>query len=242
MFRRFTQRAARKEMLVAKGGFPVDENKIEAPVKLQVLKPVIKDQQVASEGRYGMSSAFDPVLVDDDGHPAEVFCQHERLVSRGFGIEENGPSLRDHPEMCFFHPRPPPADAFVSTAQDGNASSAGLEIAGQFFNHGSLACASDGQVSDADHGASDLMPPQEMCREEAQPQDNNRQIEIGDRQKNGPENSGTFSRTTLQDHVNCELLKTVEETAHCENRVKLRMKGGCRLTEHHPTHFTMRAP
>jgi hypothetical protein len=75
--------------LVAEGVLAVDEEEIEAVAEAEVLEAVIEEEGVGLVVADGVASGFDAVGVDEDGNAWEVAGEHEGLVTRLSGIEEN---------------------------------------------------------------------------------------------------------------------------------------------------------
>ena len=87
--RRFAQRAARQQMLVAERLLAVNQHHIvPAAAQIPVLKPVIEQQRVAAEFFNRVTPAFHPVLVHEHDDVLEIRREHVGLVAGHFGIEQ----------------------------------------------------------------------------------------------------------------------------------------------------------
>ena len=71
-----------------------------------------------------------------------------------------------------------------------------------------------GEVSDADHGTSDLMSSEEVCPVKAESAGNDEAVDGGNSEKNAPQDAGTLSGAPFQDDVDRKLFETVEEAPH----------------------------
>lgn len=174
----FAQGAAREQIFVAEGGLAVDQDKIKAPVKSQILETIVKDEKVAPDLRDGMAPAGDTVLVDNNRDPAKILCQHEGLVPRILGIQEEGSALGNNANWRWVGAGDRTPGAFVSTAEDRNFPSLQGEFPGQSFDHGCLAGSSHGQVADAHHRASDLVSVEEIRGEKPESQGDDCQVQV----------------------------------------------------------------
>jgi len=85
----FAKDSAGKDVLVAERVLSVDEEEIEAVAEAEVLEAVIEEEGVGLVVADGVASGFDAVGVDEDGNAWEVAGEHEGLVTRLSGIEEN---------------------------------------------------------------------------------------------------------------------------------------------------------
>jgi len=83
-------------VLVAEWVLAVDEEEVEAVAEAEVLEAVVEKEGVGLVVADGVASRFDSVGVDEDGDAWEIACEHEGLVARLSGIEENGFSVGDN--------------------------------------------------------------------------------------------------------------------------------------------------
>jgi hypothetical protein len=162
--------------LVAERVLAVDEEKVEAVSEAEVLEAVVEKEGIGLVVADGVASGFDAVRVDEDGDAGKVACEHEGFVAGLSGIEENRFSVGDNSgrrgsaageelvgQACeeWF------GDAFISAAEDGDASARFLKGSGKFFDDGCFACASNGEVTDADDHHADRVPAEDGVLVEA---------------------------------------------------------------------------
>ena len=86
---RFAKNAAGQDVLVSEGVLAVDEEEVEAVTKAEVLEAVVEEEGIGLIVSNGVAGGFDAVGVDEDGDAWEVAGEHEGLVTRLSGIEEN---------------------------------------------------------------------------------------------------------------------------------------------------------
>jgi hypothetical protein len=150
--------------LVAEGVLAVDEKEIKAVAEAEVLEAVVEKESIGLVVADGVASGFNAVGVDEDGDAGKVACEHEGLVAGLSGIEENRFSVGDNAgrrrgaageELVRQACEEGFGDAFISAAKDGDASARFLKGSGEFFDDGCFACASDGEVTDADNHHTD---------------------------------------------------------------------------------------
>lgn len=172
----FAKDTTGEDVLVAERVLAVDEEKVEAVSEAEVLKAVVEKEGVGLVVADGVAGGFDAVGVDEDGDARKVACEHEGLVAGLSGIEENRFSVGHNArrrrgaagkklvgqacEEGF-------GDAFISAAEDGDASARFLEGAGEFFHDGCFACASDGEVADANNHHTDRVATEDGVLVEA---------------------------------------------------------------------------
>ena len=172
----FAKDAAGENMLVAERVLSVNKEKIKAVSEAEVLKAVVEKEGVGLVVADGVAGGFDAVGVDEDGDAGKVACEHERFVPGLSGIEENRFSVGDNSgrrgsaageELVGQACEEGFGDAFISAAKDGDASARFLKGSGEFFDDGCFACASDGEVTDADNHHTDRVAAEDGVLVEA---------------------------------------------------------------------------
>ena len=124
----------------------------------------------------GVACGFDAIGIDEDGHAREVASEHERFVASLGGVEQDRFSvghdtrggggaageelIGEASEERFGY-------GFVTAAKDGNAAARFLKGAGEFFDDGCFAGASDGEVADADDHDTDRVAAEDGILVEA---------------------------------------------------------------------------
>jgi len=201
-------------MLVAERCLPIDEDKIDPAMEADILESVIQDEDIASQGRDGVSCTFHPVLVDHDGYSPEVLGEHEGLITRRFGIEQQRTSLGNNAGRGFSSGCASALHALVTPAQDSDSPATGRKFTGQFLDNGSLSGSSDGKVSYADDRATHLMTAQQMNAVKMNSCTDDEPVHGGKSQEKCPQDSGPFSGATFQDDINGKLFEAVEKASH----------------------------
>ena len=172
----FAKDATGEDVLVAERVLAVDEEKVEAVSEAEVLKAVVEKEGVGLVVADGVAGGFDAVGVDEDGDAGKVACEHEGFVAGLSGIEENRFSVGDNSgrrgsaageELVGQACEEGFGDAFISAAKDGDASARFLKGSGEFFDDGCFACASDGEVTDADNHHTDRVAAEDGVLVEA---------------------------------------------------------------------------
>ena len=214
IFGRFAKGSAWQEKLVAKRGLPVDQYNVKTSMESQILQTVVEDQEVASELIGGMACTGNAILVDNHGHAPEILGQHEGFIPGCFGIEQQGTPLRNDTHRGHVAPYSLTPDTLVASAKDGDLATARAKIPGQLFDNRGLSRSSHSEITNADHRAADLMPPENMVSVKTKPRGNDEHVEEGDPMKNRPQNSRPLSGTPFQDDVDGKLFETVEESTH----------------------------
>ena len=92
---RFAEDAAGKNVAVAEGILPVNQEKIKAVAEAEVLVAVVEEKGVGTVVADGVAGGFDPVGIDEDGNTGEVAGEHEGLVAGLSGVEQHRLSVRD---------------------------------------------------------------------------------------------------------------------------------------------------
>jgi hypothetical protein len=157
---RFAEGAAREEVFVAERLLVIDEDDVAAAAgEFPVLVSVVEEEGVASEFFDGVAAAFDTVFVDEDDDVFEIGGEHVGFVACGFGVEEEGFPIGDHPgrgtvvtEEKFIEETFGEGWGFgaIAAREDGDGAAFVLENTGKFFHHGGFSGAADGEISDGD--------------------------------------------------------------------------------------------
>ena len=122
--------------------------------------------------------ALDAVAIDEDDDPAQVVCEHERLVAGGARIQQKRLAVGNHTrhEQGFVFcqlvekaEQEGARNALVAAAEDGHAASSLLERAGEHFDHRGFSGATNGQVPHADHQTSVRVAAKNAAAVEGQP-------------------------------------------------------------------------
>ena len=216
---RFPENAAGEDVSVAEGILAVDEEEVEAVAEAEVLVAVIEKEGVGAVVADGVPGGLDAVGIDEHGDAGEVAGEHEGLVAGLGGVEQNGFSVRDDAgrgrgaagekavgqagEEGF-------GDGFVTAAEDGDAAAGLLEGAGEFFNHGCLAGASNGEVADADDQGAHGVTAEDGIVIELGAGAHDAGIDGGEEKKEGLEKGGSAAGGTVENDVRGELLERFE--------------------------------
>ena len=202
---------------------PVDEDDIDTVTEALVLQAVIEEQDVAVEVEQCMESAFDAVLVDEDADAGQIFGQHVRFVAGAAGVEEDGFSVGDdarREDVEVFeefvaqalHERA--GHAFVAAAEDGDAASAILQLAGEHFGNGCLAGAADGEVADADYGAAEFLRTKDAAAVKGEPDLYGALVDFGESPEDEFEGIGASALAAFENDVDGVALEPFEDDAH----------------------------
>jgi len=172
----FAKDTTGEDVLVAERVLAVDEEKVEAVSEAEVLEAIVEKEGIGLVVADGVAGGFDAVGINEDGDAGKVACEHEGFVAGLSGIEENRFSVGHNArrrrgaagkklvgQACEEGFR----DAFISAAEDGDASARFLEGAGEFFYDGCFACASDGEVADANNHHTDRVATEDGVLVEA---------------------------------------------------------------------------
>jgi hypothetical protein len=81
--------SAGEDVLIAEGVLAIDEEEVESIAEAEVLETVVEKEGIGLVVADGVACGFDAVGVDEDGDAWEVAGEHEGLVTRLSGIEEN---------------------------------------------------------------------------------------------------------------------------------------------------------
>ena len=182
VFRRFAQCASGKQVFIAEGCLPVDQDQIIATVKFKILQTVIQKKQVTAQFGDCMTSAGDAILFYHHSHPSKVLGQHEGFIPGCFGIKQEGSSFGHNAYRHLFFPWLSPSHAFVTTTQNRDATPPIRQLAGEFFHNGSFSGSSDCEVPDTDHRASHLVLPHDVIAKQVEAKGDNPTIEERNRE------------------------------------------------------------
>jgi hypothetical protein len=153
-------------MAVGEGRLAIDQHDVDALLQPQELQPVVEQQRVGPVLADGMEPALHPVLVDEHQHVLEVGREHERLVARHIGIEQERAAVRNHArrmaildgaELVHELLGEGHGLALISAAQDRHLPPPFRQLAREEFHHRRLARAAHGQVAHADDEASECV-------------------------------------------------------------------------------------
>jgi len=213
---RFTQNSAGEDMPVAKGVLSIDEEKVEAVAKAEVLVAVIEEKGVGPVMPNGMAGALHAVGIHQHSHSGKVAGEHEGFVSGLGGVEENRLPVGNHAgwggnaagkkligqtgEEGF-------GNAFVPAAKDGHPPSGLVQGAGELFHHGSFARSPHGEVSHADDHDAHGVAAKDGVLIKPRPNPHDPGIDCGQEEQKGLEQSGAPTGRAIQDHIGGELLE-----------------------------------
>ena len=172
----FAKDTTGEDVLVAERVLAVDEQKVEAVSEAEVLEAVVEKEGIGLVVADGVAGGFDAVGINEDGDAGKVACEHEGFVAGLSGIEENRFSVGHNArrrrgaagkklvgQACEEGFR----DAFISATENGDASARFLKGSCEFFDDGCFACASNGEVTDADNHHADRVPAEDGVLVEA---------------------------------------------------------------------------
>jgi len=208
-----------KNMLVAERILTIDEEQIESVAKPEVLEAVVQEKGVGLVLPDGMAGRFDPVGIHQDGHAGKVACEHEGFVPGLGGIEKDRFSVRDHSGRGGGASRKKSirqtgkerlGDTFVAPAEDGDPAARFLEGAGEFFDDGCFACASDGEVTDADNHHADRVAAENGVLVKAGANAHNARIDGREEEKERLEKGGSTTRGAIEDDIGRKLFQGFE--------------------------------
>ena len=160
--RRFAQRAARQQMLIAERLLAIDQHDVAPPpAQFPILKSVVQQQRVAAKFLDRVTPALHAVLVHQHDHVLEIGREHVRLVAGGFRIEQQRFAIRHdarrracHREKAVLLMKPLRERRrlrAIAAREDRHGAALVLQFAREFFHDRRLARAADGQVADRDH-------------------------------------------------------------------------------------------
>ncbi len=168
--------SAGENVLIPKGVLAVDEEEVEAVAQTEVLKSIIEEKSVGLVVADGVACGFDAIGIDEDSHAREVASEHERYVASLGGVEQDrvsgghdtrGGGGAAGEELIGEASKKGFGYGFVSAGEDSDASARFLKGAGEFFDDGGFAGASDGEVTDADDHDTDRVATEDGILVEA---------------------------------------------------------------------------
>lgn len=220
VFGGFAQGAAGEEVFVAEGLLSIDEDDVHAAAaEFPVLESVIEQECIAAEGFDGVAAGFDAVFIDEDDHVLEVGGEHIGFVAGGFGIEQKGASIGDDARGgSFFAEQQFIEESFteggwfgpVAAGEDGDITSLVFEFAGEFFDHGGFAGATDREVTDGDdldaEGgiAEDAVVVEELSTFDGEEED------FGEAEEGGADECGAFAVALFENDLENESLEVFD--------------------------------
>ena len=168
--------SAGENVLIAEGVLPVDEEEVKAVAQTEVLESIIEEKSVGLVVADGVACGFDAIRIDENGHAREVASEHEGFVASLGGVEQDRFSVGHDTrggggaageELIGEASKKGFGYGFVSAAEDSDAAARFLKGAGEFFDDGCFACASDGEVTDADDHDTDRVAAEDGILVEA---------------------------------------------------------------------------
>jgi hypothetical protein len=231
----FAEDAAGKDVSVAEGILAIDKEEVEAITEAEVLVAVVEKEGVGTVVADGVPGGFDAVGIDEDGNTGEVAGEHEGFVAGLGRVEQDGFSVRDDAgwgrgaagEKAVGEPgKEGFRDGLVTAAEDGDTAAGFLEGAGEFFDHGGLAGAADGEVADADDEGAHGVTPEDGIVIELGAGSHDAGVDGGEEKKQGLEEGGAASGRAVEDDVRGELLERFEGFQCHEGRMESFGLGG----------------
>jgi hypothetical protein len=216
---RFAQNAAGKDVAVAEGILSVDEEEVEAVTEAEVLVAVVEEEGVGAVVADGVPGGFDAVGVDEDGDAGEVAGEHEGLVAGLGRVEQHRFSVRNNAgrrrgaageKTVGEASEERLGDGFVAAAKDGDAAPGLLQGAGEFFDDGSFAGATDGEIADADDQGTNRVTAEDGVVIKAGAKAHDAGVDSGEEKKEGLEEGGAAASGAVEDDVGGELLEGFE--------------------------------
>ena len=129
--------------------------------QIEILHAVVEHQNVGVQLLDGKGASLDAVAIDHHRHPIEILGEHEWLIPRELGIEQqrlagghdfwhffriDGSALGVLPFLGMVE-----LLAFVAAGKDCHPAALVSQLAGQQFHHRSLAGPAHRDVADGDH-------------------------------------------------------------------------------------------
>ena len=213
---RFTENAAREYVAVAERILAIDEEEVKAVAEAEVLVAVVEEEGVGAVMADGVAGGFHAVGIDEDGNAGEVAGKHEGFVAGLGRVEQDGFSVRDDAgwgrgaageEAIGESGQERLGDGFVAAAEDGDPATGFLEGAGEFFDHGCLARAADGEIADADNEGADGVTAEDGVVIKAGAGAHDAGVDGGEEKKEGLEERGAAAGGAVEDDVRGELLQ-----------------------------------
>ena len=168
--------SAGENVLIAERVLPVDEEEVKAVAQTEVLESIIEEKSVGLVVADGVACGFDAIGIDENGHAREVASEHEGFVASLGGVEQDRFSVGHDTrggggaageELIGEASKKGFGYGFVSAAEDSDAAARFLKGAGEFFDDGGFAGASDGEVTDADDHDTDRVAAEDGILVEA---------------------------------------------------------------------------
>ena len=240
----FAEDSSRQNMFVAERILSIDEEEVKAIAEAEVLEAVIEQEGIGSIVADGEASAFDAIGIDEDGDAGEIAGEHEGFITSLSGIEENGPSVRNNAGG-----RGDPAwkkligqageerfgGAFVAATEDSDAAACLVKRAGEFFNDGSFAGATYGEVADADDHDPDGVSAKDGILIEAGAQTHDACVNRSEEEQERFKEGCAASSRTIEDDIGGKLFERFESLDCHEGKVEIlwpkveiiRYRAGC---------------
>jgi len=216
---RFAEDAAGKNVAVAEGILAVDEEKIEAVAKAEVLIAVVEEEGIGAVVADGVAGRFDAVGIYEDGDAGKVAGEHEGFVAGLGRVEQDGFTIGNDSgrgrgaagkEAIGESGQERFGNGFVATAKDGDATAGFLEGAGEFFDDGGFAGAADGEVADADDEGADGVAAEDGIVIKAGAEAHDPGVDGGEEKEKGLEEGSAASGGTVEDDIGGELLERLQ--------------------------------
>ena len=104
---RFPQDAPGKETSVPERVGLVDKQQVQSPLERKVLETIVQNQGVRLKVVDCKTTCLDAIFVRQHDGPGEIGGQHERFVSRLFGIQQDPLAIADDfgGDLSFFQSR-----------------------------------------------------------------------------------------------------------------------------------------
>src|SRR5215470_9493287 len=142
--KRLAEDAAREEPAVAPGLAPLHGEDLEILSERSVLEAIVEHESVGAQALDGGAPRLVAALPHHHGQPGQLLGEEARLVARFPGPEPHTVAIRYHVHAA----RAPP----VAAAQDGGICAKLTQRAGHESGERRLAAASEGDITDGDHG------------------------------------------------------------------------------------------
>ena len=96
ILRRLAQGSAWQHVFVAKGSLAVDEDDLETVPHFYILEAIVQNEHIRAEFLDRIDSALHAVAVHQHHDTTQVVCEHEGLITRRAGIQQQGNPVRNH--------------------------------------------------------------------------------------------------------------------------------------------------
>ena len=240
----FAEDSSGQNMFVAERILSIDEEEVKAIAEAEVLEAVIEKEGVSSVVSDGVAGTFDSVGIDEHGDAGEIAGEHEGLVSCLGRIEEDRIAVRNNAGG-----RGDPAwkkligqageerfgSAFVAATEDSDAAACLVKRAGEFFNDGSFAGATYGEVADADDHDPDGVSAKDGILIEAGAQTHDACVNRSEEEQERFKEGCAASSRTIEDDIGGKLFERFESLDCHEGKVEIlwpkveiiRYRAGC---------------